>query len=124
MQQIGQGLDNSASPNYANLGTYPDECWPAPDTCADGASIALWVKVKEVSSTVSGIITTISFANQGFTVAYDASNFHLAVFVSPNVAFQVYGSLVLEWVHHVVVWKNSGTHFFHCKFYPLASRMD
>ena len=65
------------------------------------------------SSGVSGIITTISFANQGFRVdyQYDTGYFHFAVFVSPNVAFQVYGSLVFEWVHQVVVWKNSGRLF-------------
>ena len=32
---------------WADLGHYPDNCFPQPDTCSNGMTISLWYKVNK-----------------------------------------------------------------------------
>ncbi len=63
-------VPDSLTQSWYQLGTYPNSsfCFPDPESCPDGMSIAFWMKIISQGSGIQGFIATATMDAPGFNV--------------------------------------------------------
>ncbi len=103
--QVGQGLQFSTTSDYVYLDfSCPDQCWESPQTCNNGFSYCLWIKLNSLGNTCI-LGNTKDGGSEGFMLRYLSSTMKNKVFTNTKQYKHQPAFSSTAWTHMCTTWK-------------------